>query len=118
MSIAHELYPDFKTVMHGDVEVPLALRASLQPLAPITADEVLAFTAPSSPQTPRPTVTAWDGADLDAYFMAPDGLWKHCQSGAVWSGIKCLALFVPFMAVLLSCAVQLRLDAWPWELLA
>ena len=111
-----ELYPPFKTVMHGDVEVPLAVKPRLR--------DVPALPAPVYPPgtrfitAPCPTVIAWDGADIDAYFMAEDGSWKHCQTGAVWSGIKVAALFIAFMAVTLSCAIQLRLDAWPWELLS
>lgn len=34
---------------------------------------------------PRPVVTAWQGADLDAYWW--DGAqWLHCRTGEVWNG--------------------------------
>jgi hypothetical protein len=34
---------------------------------------------------PRPTVTAWRGADLDAYHCDDgDGIWRHCQTGREW----------------------------------
>lgn len=31
---------------------------------------------------PRPAVTAWFGADMDAYYF--DGVWIHCQTGMEW----------------------------------
>ena len=34
---------------------------------------------------PRPTVTAWEGADMDAFWFNPavNG-WVHCQTGLSW----------------------------------
>lgn len=38
------------------------------------------------PQRPRPAVTAWEGADLDAYYLADETTWTwlHCQTGRKW----------------------------------
>lgn len=37
------------------------------------------------PSPPRPAVTAWQGADMDAYWW--DGAqWLHCRTGEVWNG--------------------------------
>lgn len=54
-------------------------------LPPLSADEIKRLTGPLSP--PRPTVTAWQGAPLDAYWLDGDlatGVWRHCQTGEVW----------------------------------
>lgn len=32
---------------------------------------------------PRPAITAWEGADLDAYWF-DNGVWRHCQTGREW----------------------------------
>lgn len=53
----------------------------LQP-SPLAADIPGADTSNWS-SAPRPTVTAWEGADLDAYWLDGD-TWRHCQTGAVW----------------------------------
>lgn len=79
-----ELYPDFKTVMFGDIEVPLSLTHRTRDLAPITAAEVEAHTKPAQPQKPRPAITAWQGADMDAYWL-DNGVWTHCQTGEPWA---------------------------------
>lgn len=44
-------------------------------------EPLLGLRGPSSP--PRPAVTAWQGADMDAYWL--DGVvWRHCKTGEVW----------------------------------
>lgn len=54
-------------------------------LQPITDADIVAYCT-QGPQQPRPTVTAYAGADLDAYWR--DGtVWRHCQTGAVWEGL-------------------------------
>lgn len=84
MSDWSELFPEQKTVMFGDIEVPLSHKPRLRDLPPITADEVRAHTAPREPLKPRPVITAWEGADMDAYWL--DGeTWRHCQTGEPWS---------------------------------
>jgi hypothetical protein len=32
---------------------------------------------------PRPALTAWKGADRDAYWY-DNGIWRHCQTGEIW----------------------------------
>lgn len=78
------LYPEFKTVTIGGIEMRLSHRIRLPDLPPMTADEIRGHSGPPSP--PRPTVTAWEGADIDAYYFADDDLWHHCQTEAVWPG--------------------------------
>lgn len=78
-----ELYHDQKTIMHGDIEMPLSIKPRLRDLPPITADEIVAYTKPATPPAPRPTVTAYQGADIDAYWL--DGeTWTHCITGVIW----------------------------------
>lgn len=51
-------------------------------LQPITGADIVAFCT-QGPQQPRPTVTAYAGADLDAYWR--DGTaWRHCRTGLEW----------------------------------
>lgn len=83
MSNHDELFPDRRTVMVGDMEMPRSIKPRLRDLPPITAEEVEAHTKPSVPTEPRPAVTAWEGADLDAYWF-DNGYWRHCQTGAEW----------------------------------
>lgn len=52
-----ELYPDFKTVMHGDIEMRLSHKTRLRDLPPITAAEVEAF-APAKPSLQAPAERA------------------------------------------------------------
>jgi len=53
-----------------------------QKASPLAADFPDADTSNWS-SAPRPTVTAWEGADMDAYWL--DGeTWRHCQTGATW----------------------------------
>lgn len=61
---------------------PPALRKS-----PLMADVPGADTSTWSSR-PRPTVTAWEGADMDAYYLADADAWTwlHCQTGAEWEG--------------------------------
>jgi hypothetical protein len=33
----------------------------------------------------RPPVTAWEGADMDAYWL-DNGTWRHCRTGEAWEG--------------------------------
>ena len=82
MSYNDELYPEYKTVMFGDVELPLSHK--YRPYdREITAAEIDAHTKPVEPQKPRPAITAWEGAPMDAYWLDGD-VWKHCQSGEPW----------------------------------
>ena len=78
------LYPEFKTVTFGGVEVRLSHRVRMPDLPPMTADEIGGHSGPPSP--PRPVITAWKGADMDAYYFGADNLWHHCQSEALWHG--------------------------------
>ena len=36
---------------------------------------------------PRPTITAWKGADMDAYYLEDAAAWRwiHCRTGEVWN---------------------------------
>jgi hypothetical protein len=35
---------------------------------------------------PRPTVTAWRGSGLDAYYFDEQrGVWLHCITGEIWN---------------------------------
>lgn len=53
--------------------------------SPLAADIPGAATSSWS-SAPRPSVTAWEGADQDAYYHDKImGVWRHCQTGAVWS---------------------------------
>lgn len=83
MSSHDELFPDRRTIMVGDMEMQMSPRPRLRDLPPITAEEVEAYTKPAQPQKPRPAITAWEGADMDAYWL--DGeVWRHCQTEAAW----------------------------------
>lgn len=55
------------------------------PRAQITDADIVAYLT-QGPQRPRPTVTAWEGADMDAYYLADRDAWtwRHCQTGAEW----------------------------------
>lgn len=55
-------------------------------LPPITDADIVAYCT-QGPQRPRPSVTAWKGADVhpDAYYL--DGaVWRHCLNDEVWEG--------------------------------
>lgn len=82
MSNHDELFPDRKTVMFGDIELPLSHKFRPRDLPPITEAEIVAYCT-QGPKQPRPTITAWEGADLDAYWF-DNGVWRHCQTGAEW----------------------------------
>jgi hypothetical protein len=57
-------------------------------LPPITLDDVARFVCDDvlgSPK-PRPPVTAWRGADMDAYYFDEQrGVWLHCITGDEWN---------------------------------
>jgi hypothetical protein len=56
-------------------------------LPPMTADEIARHTGPVSP--PRPTVTAWRGAGMDAYYFDSErGVWLHCMTEQPWIGAE------------------------------
>lgn len=45
------------------------------------------YGATASP--PRPAVTAWQGADKDAYWYDETlGVWRHCILGTMWHDAK------------------------------
>ncbi|WEJ60198.1 hypothetical protein [Devosia sp. FJ2-5-3] len=71
-----------RTVIFGDVEMPLSIKARLPDLPPITDADIAAFCT-QGPKQPRPPVTAWKGADMDAYHFEA-GVWLHCQTGDQW----------------------------------
>ena len=82
-----ELYPDFDAPLgidlYGD-EFPNPFQPYKAPPAksPLMSDVPGADTSTWS-SAPRPTVTAWQGADLDAFWL--DGAtWRHCQTGQEW----------------------------------
>lgn len=52
------------------------------PKTPLAADYLGADTSKWSGE-PRPKITAYKGADLDAYYFE-NGQWLHCQTGAHW----------------------------------
>lgn len=52
--------------------------------SPLMADVPGADTTGWS-SAPRPTVTAWEGADMDAFYWT-GATWLHCQTGAEWEG--------------------------------
>lgn len=64
---------------------PKAAKAS-----PLMADVPGADTSNWS-SAPRPTITAWEGADLDAYWFNGE-VWLHCQTGAGWSHDEAVCL--------------------------
>lgn len=64
---------EFPSLFHA----PRTAKAS-----PLAADIPGADTSNWS-SAPRPTVTAWEGADLDAYWLDGD-VWRHCQTGREW----------------------------------
>jgi len=50
----------------------------------ITEADIVAYCT-QGPNLPRPTVTAWEGADIDAFWF-DKGTWRHCQTGKAWEG--------------------------------
>lgn len=77
-----DLYHDAYDVLGLDIggdEFPRRYRGFAINAPAMTDAEFAAFINP----TPRPAVTAYQGADLDAYWMDA-GTWRHCQTGEAW----------------------------------
>ena len=84
-----ELYPDLEAPIGIDVlgdEFPNPFQPwRPTPPSPLAADIPGADTS-NWTDRPRPAVTAWQGADLDAYYLEDAAAWRwiHCRTGEVW----------------------------------
>jgi len=82
------LYPDAIDPMGidlGDEFAPNPHITRSRP-SPLMADVPGADTSNWS-SAPRPTVTAWRGSGMDAYYFDADrGVWLHCLTGGIWNG--------------------------------
>ena len=81
----NELYPDQNAP--GSLDLGDEFPLPNQPWRP-TSPSPLAADFPDADTTnwssdPRPAVTAWEGADMDAYWLDGD-TWRHCQTGEEW----------------------------------
>lgn len=65
---------------------PLSTAAERVSLARPMSDAAFAQFVDPKNRTLRPAVTAWHGADLDAYYLDGSGQWRHCLTGALWPG--------------------------------
>lgn len=52
---------------------------------PMSGPDADRFLDPKN-RTLRPAVTAWRGADLEAYYLDDAGQWRHCLTGEIWPG--------------------------------
>lgn len=81
------LYPDALDPVGQDFgdEFPWPARAPRTVASPLMADVPGADPSNWS-SAPRPTVTAWRGSDLDAYYFDEQrGAWLHCLTNEEWN---------------------------------
>jgi len=83
MQTANYPITDAGTIDMGD-EFPSAF---MTPARYSITDEDIVKYLTQGPSRPRPTVTAWEGANMDAYYLddSVKWVWLHCQTGAVWT---------------------------------
>lgn len=83
----YEIYPELRHTWMEDKDTGYEVILRRASLPPMTEAEILAYTPPESPLPPRPTLTAWEGADRDAYWY-DNGTWRHCRTNETWKGKK------------------------------